>query len=34
LILLEPYRPVVVLLEGEGWQLLYEDDVAVVYGKD
>jgi hypothetical protein len=33
LILLEPYRPVVDLLDGEGWRLLYEDDVAVVYVK-
>lgn len=32
-ILLEPFRPVVSQLEGQGWQLLYEDEIAVVYGK-
>ena len=34
LILLEPYRPVVAQLEGGGWQLFYEDDIAIVYGRE
>jgi len=33
LILLEPYQPVARLLPLEGWSLLYEDDIAVVYGR-
>ena len=33
LILLEPSRPVVRQLASDGWQLLYEDDLAVVYGR-
>ncbi|MEA3352174.1 MAG: hypothetical protein U9Q82_16340 [Chloroflexota bacterium] len=33
LILLEPHRPLVADLEAEGWRLLYEDEVAVVYGR-
>ena len=32
-ILLEPFRPVVDKLPGEGWELLFEDDIAVVYGR-
>ncbi|MBL7161905.1 MAG: hypothetical protein ISS57_04805 [Anaerolineales bacterium] len=32
-ILLEPDRPVVDKLSGEGWELLFEDDIAVVYGR-
>lgn len=33
LVLLEPTMPVVSLLPGQGWYLLYEDDKAVVYGR-
>jgi hypothetical protein len=33
LILLEPWQPVVAQLPQEGWQLLYEDDRSVVYGR-
>jgi len=33
LILLEPYQPVARLLALEGWTLLYEDDIAIVYGR-
>ena len=33
LILLEPGMPVVAYLPAQGWQLLYQDDVAVVYGR-
>jgi hypothetical protein len=33
LILLEPTRPVVKSLAREGWQLLYTDPIAVVYGR-
>ncbi len=33
-ILLEPLRPVVTQLEDQGWQLLYEDEISVVYGKE
>ncbi|MBM3144540.1 MAG: hypothetical protein FJ010_06115 [Chloroflexi bacterium] len=32
-ILLEPFRPVVDELAEEGWDLLYKDDIAVVYGR-
>jgi len=32
-ILLEPDRPLIAQLTAEGWHLLYEDDVAVVYGR-
>ncbi len=32
-ILLEPFRPVVAKLEAAGWQLLYQDEMAVVYGR-
>ncbi|MFZ6027532.1 MAG: hypothetical protein ACOYYS_07425 [Chloroflexota bacterium] len=33
LILLEPWQPVVAQLPANGWQLLYEDDLAVIYGR-
>ncbi len=32
-ILLEPHMPVVALLEMRGWQLLHQDERAVVYGR-
>ena len=32
-ILLEPFRPVVHELERTGWQLLYEDEIAVIFGR-
>jgi hypothetical protein len=34
LILLEPNRPVVSLLEGNGWQELYRDDYSVLFRRD
>ncbi len=34
LVLLEPDQPVTKLLAGEGWQLIYQDDTAVVFRKD
>jgi hypothetical protein len=33
LILLEPGTPVVVRLPSEGWRLLYQDNIAVLYGR-
>jgi hypothetical protein len=33
LVLLEPTMPVVSLLQGQGWQLLYADETAVLYGR-
>ncbi|MEX1247313.1 MAG: hypothetical protein WEA61_02425 [Anaerolineales bacterium] len=33
LVLLEPTWPLTRLLEAEGWQLLYEDDVSVLFGR-
>ena len=33
LVLLEPRMPVVSLLPGQGWWLLYADGTAVVYGR-
>ncbi len=33
LVLLEPDRPIVSKLEIEGWQLLYKDEQAVLYGR-
>lgn len=33
LILLEPWQPVVAKLPEKGWKLLYQDDLAVVYGR-
>ena len=33
LILLEPTMPVVRVLPGAGWKLLYQDELAVVYGR-
>jgi hypothetical protein len=33
LVLIEPWQPVVAQLPQNGWHLLYEDDMAVVYGR-
>ena len=33
LILLEPSWPITKVLEGEGWDLLYFDEMAVIYGR-
>jgi hypothetical protein len=33
LILLEPATPLISQLEDSGWRLLYQDDIAVIYGK-
>jgi len=33
LVLIRPSRPLVRVLEAEGWKQLYSDDVAVVYGR-
>lgn len=33
LVLLEPRWPVTKLLEAEGWQLLFRDDISVLYGR-
>ncbi len=33
LIMLEPHQPLTRLLTYEGWSLLYEDNIAVVYGR-
>ena len=33
LILLEPSWPITKVLEGEGWVLLYTDEIAVIYGR-
>jgi len=33
LVLIEPVRPLARELANEDWQLLYEDDLAVVYGR-